>query len=415
MTDLGGRRTLLVYLSAAFALDHLDRHILNITLNQIGTEFALTDLQLGMLSGLAFALVHVLLAFPLARLAVPGRRKVMVVSALSVWSVLTMAVGAAQSFGQLLLLRFGVGAGEAGYVPPAHSMISDAWPEERRASALAAFSAATNVGLFLAFVVGGIVAGTYGWRAAFLVAGLPGVCLAIVMAARMREPAAAQPAPEAPSVSYLSLFRRLIADRATRHVLIGAGLTATVGLGATAWIATFVIRTHGLQIAQVGLYLACVIGIGGALGTALGGRLADWFGRRAPGRRFVFVAATILIAKPIAIAFYLTEATPLALTLFVLPAAVGGVFIAPSFAHVYSVVRPEERPMATALMMLIINLVGLGLGPFMVGAISTALTTETSSGLGAALIVLQVVGLWGAAHFYRAGVLIGLRAPDRPR
>ncbi len=118
------RVALLAFLSAAFALDHLDRHILSITLNQIGAEFSLSDFQLGMLSGLAFAVIHVILAFPLARLAVPGRRKAMVVSALSIWSLLTMAVGAAQSFVHLLALRFGVGAGEAGYVPPAHSMLA---------------------------------------------------------------------------------------------------------------------------------------------------------------------------------------------------------------------------------------------------------------------------------------------------
>jgi len=368
-----GRNTLLVYLSAAFALDHLDRHILNITLNQIGTEFALSDVQLGMLSGLAFAVVHVLLAFPLARLAVPGRRKTMVVGALSVWSVLTMAVGAAQNFLHLLALRFGVGAGEAGYVPPAHSMLAPTWPDEKRASALAAFSAATNVGLFLAFVVGGIVAAEYGWRAAFLVAGLPGVVLAVSMAIWMQEPAGAKQ-PAAPDLpSYFGLFCRLTADPATRQVLIGSGLTAAVGFGATAWIATFLIRTHGLEIAQAGLYLACVIGIGGAFGTAIGGRLADWAGRTAPGQRFAFVAVTIAIAKPVAIAFYLSDTTAFALVIFILPAAFGAIFTAPSFAHVYGFVAAKERPMATALMMLILNLVGLGLGPFVVGTISTLL------------------------------------------
>ncbi len=287
-------------------------------------------------------------------------------------------------------------------------MIADAWPEEKRATALAAFSAATNVGLFLAFVLGGVVAAKFGWRVAFLVAGLPGVVLALAMAAWMREPNPATPPQDQELLpSYLSLFCRLIADRGTRHVMIGAGLTATVGLGATAWIATFLIRAHGMEIAQVGIYLAFAIGIGGALGTAVGGRLADWFGRDNPGRRLIFVAVTIAIAKPVAIAFYLSDNTGVALVLFLLPAAFGAIFAAPSFGHVYSVVRPRERPMTTALMMLILNLVGLGLGPFIVGSISTALTPAyEGDGLRYALIILQLIGLWGAFHFWRAGRFI---------
>lgn len=408
MPTFANRNILLVFLCTAFALDHLDRHVLNITLNQIGTEFALNDLQLGLLSGLAFALVHVLFAFPLARLAIPGRRKTLILGALSAWSVLTMAVGAAQSFAQLFALRFGVGAAEAGYAPAAHSMIAGTFPREKRATALAAFSAATNVGLFLAFVLGGIVAANHGWRMAFLLAGLPGVALALAMAIWMREPRDGDtPATGVVLPGYLSLFRRLIADPATRHVLIGAGLTATVGLGATTWVATFLIRAHEMPIAQVGLYLACVIGIGGAFGTAIGGRLADWFGREAPGRRFLFVAGTIAIAKPVAIAFYLCDATWIALALFVLPAAFGAIFTAPSFAHVYGFVAAYERPMATAIMMLILNLIGLSLGPFIVGALSSLLTPRFGpDGLGYAMVVLQVIGLWGGWHFWRAGRLI---------
>jgi predicted MFS family arabinose efflux permease len=417
MPDAPTRNVVLMFLSVAFVLDHLDRHILNITLNQIGTEFALNDFQLGLLSGLAFALIHVVFAFPLARLSVPGRRKTIVVSALSAWSVLTMAMGAATSFAQLLALRFGVGIGEAGYVPPAHSMIADQWPEEKRTTALAIFSAATNVGLFLAFIVGGFVAANYGWRAAFLVAGLPGVIWALVLFFRFKEPhsdSASVIPQELPT--YTALALRILQDRGTRHTIYGAVLAATVGYGATAWIATFLIRSHGLDIAQVGLYLAFAIGIGGALGTALGGRCVDWYGRGTPGRRLKFVAVTILIAKPLAIAFYLTEATHIALWLFVIPAAFGAIFTAPTFAQVYRLVAPSERPMTSALMLLALNFVGLGLGPIIVGAISTALSAgDVGDALRIAMVILQLFGFWAAFHYWKAGQIIdGSPLKDRP-
>ena len=402
------RNVVLMFLSVAFVLDHLDRHILNITLNQIGAEFALNDFQLGLLSGLAFAVVHVVFAFPIARLTVPGRRKTIIVTTLSLWSLLTMAMGAATSFLQLLALRFGVGLGEAGYVPPAHSIISDQWPEEKRTSALAVFSAATNIGLFLAFILGGLVASKFGWRAAFLIAGLLGVIWALVLLLWLEEPARAEePFSKGEFPTYKALALRLLKDRGTRHTIIGAVLTATVGYGATAWIATFLIRTHDMEIGQVGVYLAFVIGLGGALGTLIGGRCADRLERNNPGQRLKFVAVTILIAKPIAVAFYFSDWTMLSLLLFIIPAAFGAIFTAPTFAQIYGFVTPNERPMASALMLLALNLVGLGLGPIIVGTISVLLSESYGdNALRISLASLQLFGLWAAYHYWKAGQIV---------
>jgi len=398
-------RMLLILLTAGFALNHLDRHILNITLNDIGVEFQLSDLQLGTLSGLAFAVIYVVLGFPAAKLSKPGQRKPILVSAIGLWSLMTMLIGIANNYVQIFLARLGVGVGEAGCVPPSHAMIADAYPPEKRASALAVFSAGTNIGIFLAFLGGGIIAQKFGWRAAFFAAGIPGLLLALIIALRLSEPEAPKAiVADAEHHSFKNLMTTLLSDASSRHVIIGATLTALVGFGAIAWIAAFLSRVHGMQLGQVGLYLAFVIGILGALGTWLGGVISDRLGRDRPDWRLKFVAVTILIAKPLSIIFYLSDGLLLALVVFAIPAAVGSMFTGPTFAHIYSKVPSAQRPMATAVMMFLFNLIGLGLGPVMVGFISDMFAaSHGENSLRYALVILQMSGLWAAIHFWIAG------------
>lgn len=403
MKNIPASHSSILLLTAAFVLNHLDRHVLNITLNEIGLEFDLTDLQLGTLSGIAFAVVYILLGFPIAKMCRPGRRKTILVTALGAWSVMTMCMGVASNYTQLFLARLGVGIGEAGCVPPSHSMITDSYPPKERASALAFYSAGSNIGIFLSFLVGGVIASQYGWRMAFLVAGAPGIFLALVMMIKLREPQNSNEILHVGRSEYGTILRTLLSNRATRHVIFGAGLTAMVGYGAVAWIATFLSRTHDLALPQVGLYLAIVIGLLGAVGTWAGGTLADRLGKSKPEWRLMFVALTILAAKPLSVIFYFSDNTTFALTMFIVPAVVGTMFTGPTFAHVYSRLAPEQRAMATAIMMLILNLVGLGLGPVLVGFISDLLsTTLGQDSLRYALAFIQIAGLWGAVHFWIA-------------
>lgn len=282
--DTEGDRTLLYSLTAVFSLSYLDRQILNITLNDIGLEFALSDLQLGSLSGIAFAIVYVLFGFPVARFTRPGNRKKIVVVALSLWSGMTALMGMAGSFGTLLMARIGVGVGEAGCVPPSHSMIVDSYPPDKRASALSFFSAGSNVGVFFAFLIGGILASEYGWRVAFVVAGAPGLLLALWLVFTLKEPTSPPVLKQWSTTrqDYKTLITQLFRDKSTRHAHIGAALTAMIGLGAVAWIAVYRIRSHALSVAQVGVYLAVAIGIAGALGTWLGGVFCDRLGKKTP-------------------------------------------------------------------------------------------------------------------------------------
>lgn len=403
MKEIPSTRSVLLLLTAAFVLNHLDRHILNITLNDIGVEFNLTDLQLGTLSGVAFAVIYVLLGFPIAKLCRQGQRKFILVSALGVWSVMTALMGLATNYMQILMARVGVGMGEAGCVPASHSMISDAYPPEKRASAFAFYSAGANVGIFLSFIIGGFVASTYGWRMAFFVAGIPGILLAIAMVFLLKEPEQDIPESKTGGASYRTVIGILFSDKTTRHVIWGSALTAMVGYGAIAWIAAFLTRTHGLPLPHIGLYLAVVVGLLGALGTWAGGVLADRLGRTKPELRLRFVAITILIAKPFAVLFYLLDSTAIALIIFIIPAIVGAMFTGPTFAHVYSKLAAEQRAMATAIMMFILNLVGLGIGPVLVGFISDMFSaSQGQNSLRFALAIIQIAGLWGGLHFWLA-------------
>lgn len=398
---------MLFMLTAAFALNNLDRQILNIVLNDIGLEFNLTDFQLGSLSGFAFAVIYALLGFPIAKLAKPGKRKTILVSAIAVWSGMTMMMGITSNFIQIFLARVGVGIGEAGCVPPSHSMIADAYPKEKRATALAIFSAGTNIGIFLSFLVGGVVATHFGWRAAFIVAGLPGLFLGLAMLFTLKEPEAETVSPKLDKVdtpTYGDVIRALFNDPSTRHTIIGAALVSMVGYGSLTWLATFLVRIHDMQLLQIGLYLAFVVGALGAVATWAGGWFADKIGKNNSDWRLKFVAVSIILAKPLAIIFYLSNDLVFALIFLILPAALGALFSGPSFSHIYTTIEPAKRAMATAILMFISNLIGLGIGPMFVGLASDLMAPAYGEdSLRYALVVIQLVGVWAAIHFWVAG------------
>ncbi|MBO6554653.1 MAG: MFS transporter [Roseitalea sp.] len=400
--DRSARYTLLV-LAAILAVNHLDRHILSITLNQIGAEFALTDTQLGLLSGLLFAVVYVLFGFPVAKLAATGNRRNIVAISAAVWSTLTIAMAGAQNFAQLALARLGVGIGEAGAVAPSHSMISDLYPEHRRTSAMAAYVAGANIGVLLAFLVGGIVGQAFGWRWAFVVAGIPGLVLALLLRFTVAEPQRERPVSADQSRSlFLSTFGTIWNDRGLFHAMAGISIVGIVTFGALAWNPTFIIRVHGLSQAQTGIFLALTIGIGGGLGTWLSGRLADRWGDADPRWRIGIVVAVILISKPFIAVFLLADGRALALAAFVGSAAIASVFWGPTFAYLHSRIEPHMRPMATAIFLFCFNLIGVGVGPTIIGFLSDAVFAASGArSVAHALLAVQIAGIWAAWHYWQ--------------
>lgn len=417
------RARLLVVLTILSAFNQLDRQLTVILLEPIRQEFALSDVALGVLSGLAFALLYAGLGIPAAVWAVNhGRRDLVAVSA-AVWGLATVASGLAQSFGQLLLGRIGIGAGEAGVTPAAHAMISDAFPPQERAGAMAAWSSGINLGVFLAFLVGGFVGQRYGWRAAFVGCGLATASMALVVRCAVAEPARA-PDRDAdalramPSLALLALtVRTMWADPALRHIVFGATITATVGYGAISWVPSFLVRVHGLDLAITGTYLALVIGIGGAGVVLLGGRLADRLRRFGLGWSLAAIGLWLIVVKPFGLVFYLTSSTMVALVAFVLPATAANAYLGPALAALHDGLAPTLRPAASALFLIAVNLIGLGIGPLLVGALSQFVFAEAGPrSLGYALAVMQGLGAWGALHFILAGRWLSRRgAPDPAR
>ncbi|MFK7838516.1 MAG: MFS transporter [Sulfitobacter sp.] len=404
---------LLFLLAAIFAVAHMDRHILSISLDAIGREFALSNTQLGLLSGLVFAVMFVLAGFPIARLAAHGNKRNIISTSAVVWSLLTLMMAAAQNFTHLILARLGVGLGEAGAVAPAHAMISDQFPPDQRTSALAGFASGANIGVLLAFLVGGIVGQMFGWRWAFVLAGLPGLILALLL--RFTTTDTRRPHSEAKGGADRAIFRKTLGmiwrDRGLFHAFCGIALTGVVTFGVLAWLPTFVIRTHGLSQAQTGIYLALTTGVIGGLGTWYSGRLADRWGKRDPRWRIGIVILAILLAKPLLWLFLLSDTTILALACFGIATSVSAVFWGPTFAYLHTRLQEELRPMGTAIFLFGFNLIGVGVGPTVVGLASdTVFAGFDQDALRIALATVHVVGLWGLYHYWQAMREIGRSA-----
>ncbi len=399
----------LVILTAMSAINQLDRQLLSIVLEPVRREFALSDVQLGLLSGFAFAALYTILSIPAAIWAVNHNRRNLIAAAAAVWGVMTTLCGAAQSFVQLFVARLGVGVGEAGGIPPSHAMISDLYRPGERATAMAIWAAGINIGIFLAFMFGGLIAQRWGWRTAFVAAGAITVLFAVVMRLTVREPPrAAEPGPLPAAIhsrkqvreSFLLMWR----DSVLRHVCIGAIITATVGYGALAWIPSYLARSHQMNIATIGAYLACAVGIGGAFGSWLGGRYSDVLRQRDVRWSLWLVALVFVGSKPFSMAFYLLEGTAAALLVFVIPAAIGAIFMGPSIAALHDRVPVARRPIVSAIFLLFVNFIGLGLGPLLTGALSQHLFAASGAdSLRYALVVMQVIGVWGGLHYYLAG------------
>ncbi len=371
---LGWAMTLLLLV---YTSNFVDRTVLSVLQQPIKEELHLSDGQLGVLGGFAFALFYSVLGVPIARLAERRSRKSIIAISVLVWSGMTALCGLSGGFWSLFLCRVGVGVGEAGASPPAHSMIADYYPPERRTTALSVYSLGIPLGSLLGAVLGGIVAQRHGWRAAFYVVGLPGVVLAALAQLTLREPVrgASEPLavePGAAPPSLREVLARLLARPGFVHMAAGASLASFAGYGINAFAAPYFIRTFGLGLAQTGLIFGLVAGFGAAVGVLAGGLITDRAGRG--DRRWYAWAPAIGVAMgaPLyATAFQLPSWPAAVATLFVTGAFVF-TYLGPSFGVMHNMVAPRMRATATALLFLVINLVGLGLGPTVTGLMSDA-------------------------------------------
>ena len=276
----GYRRYVLVLLTLVYALNFIDRQILVILQESIKVDMDLSDSQLGLLTGFAFAIFYVSVGIPIARWADLGNRRNIVSLAVAVWSGMTALSGFTQNFWQLLLARIGVGVGEAGGSPPSHSMISDYYPVEQRGSALSFYSTGVYLGILFGFLIGGWINSEFGWRVAFFVVGVPGFLVALLVRFTIREPVRGGlegRALEVPA-TFGETLRTLKGFGSFKLFAVAAGLNAFSSYGIGNFTPSFLIRSHGFSSLEVGTSLALITGIGGALGTYMGGVLADRYG-----------------------------------------------------------------------------------------------------------------------------------------
>ena len=396
-------------LFVGYIVNFVDRSILSLLLEPIKLELALSDSQLGLLGGLAFAVFYTFLGIPIAALADRHSRVKILAVSMVIWSAMTAICGLASNFWMLLLARIGVGVGEAGASPPSHSLISDYFPIEKRATALSIYALGIPFGTMIGSYVGGWGADTIGWRNTFFLVGLPGIFVALIILFTLREPPRGMsdiklgqgtaPKTEAPQIS--EVLNLLWAKISFRHLAFAAGLHAFVSYGASTWNAPFFIRIHNMSSTDLGAALALVAGIG-AIGTFFGGYLSDKLSDRTGDKRWYFWVpgiATIMMV-PFQLVAYLYDGISASIASLCVVGIMGSVYLGPSFAMTQALVSLRMRAVASAILLFVLNLIGMGLGPWFVGILSDILMpTMGTESIRYALCVAVLVNLWAGIHY----------------
>ncbi|MEL7041785.1 MAG: MFS transporter [Pseudomonadota bacterium] len=399
----GYRAYVLFALLIVYIFNFIDRSLISVLGEPIRETFALSDLQIGLLSGLAFAILYTLLGIPFAMLAERRSRTWIVSIALAAWSAMTVACGMAQNTFQFALARIGVGVGEAGCSPPSHSLISDYFPPEKRASALGIFALGIPLGTMIAALGAAWIEGqpNMNWRDAFIIMGVPGILLAVVFKMTVKEPprgfsdpggAAAAAARQMPSP--FKVFGVVGRMRSFWHVSLGGALASFVGYGVGQFVPPFWMRVHGLSLQDAALIFGGVLGIAAAVGTFGSGWVADRVRARHPNSDSWLPALGLSLSVPIAILGYNTlaftegaTAVVVAIPLLAVAAVLRFAYLAPMFAVTQKLVEPRMRATAAALLLFVVNLIGYGAGPPVIGAMSDHFTRQTLSALEAPVTI----------------------------
>lgn len=381
-----------------YTVNFVDRQIMAILLSPIKQELGLKDVHLGLLSGTAFGIFYATLGIPIGRLADRYSRKNVMVVSIALWSVMTALCGTARSFAGLLAFRVGVGVGEAGGSPPAISLISDYVSPARRASALALFSMGVPVGILIGFLAGGYLREYLGWRLAFMVVGLPGILVALLVYLTVREPYRDN-RRELPPVG--AVIRFLWQRLSFRYLSLASGFYALAAYSTSFLIALFLERSHGLGPVAQGQAAALIIAGGAGIGTFAGGFIADAWAKHDRRAYVLLPMVTMAVAVPGAAAAFLAEDTALAIGLLMIPGLCGQMYQAPAFAASQSLAPASMRVMAAAVLFFVINIIGLMCGPVLTGALSDYLSADYGQeSLRYALLLVNVVFYAIASVFY---------------
>jgi len=404
----GMRHYTLAVLAIVYMFNFVDRQLLAILLPSIKAEFAVGDLVLGLLTGPAFALFYIGLGLPVARLADRVNRRNLIALAVALWSGMTALSGSAANLAHLVLARIGVGIGEAGFSPPAQSMIADLYPPARRSAAMGIFTLGISAGIMLAYLAGGWLVQNFGWREAFYLVGLPGLLLALVVRYTLREPVRGATEMRAdggrqPSLRAVATF--LLAQKSFIYLALGAGLSSFAGYSVIFYLPSFLARSFDTGVASIGFWLGLIYGCAGGLGFFLGGIVADRVGMRGHGRALRLIAAATFSSAIFYGAVFLSTQLAWGLGLLVLPTLIANFYLAPVMAQTQGLVSLRMRAVAASIMVLVINAIGLVLGPPLTGLLSDLLhTSRGNESMRYALLITCCVVLPAAAYCYwRAG------------
>jgi len=397
----------LVILTIVYSFNFIDRQLLAILQEAVKADLGLSDSQLGLLTGFAFAAFYVTAGIPIARWADRGNRRDIVALSLFIWSFMTAISGLVQNYTQLLLARIGVGVGEAGGSPPSHSIISDIFPPTERASALGFYSMGVSIGILFGFLAGGWLNEYFGWRVAFVIVGAPGILLAIILRMTLAEPVRGlneQRTDSSAAVPLGQVLALLWSRRSFRHMAFAAALNSFAGYSSSNWTASFMIRSHDMSTGELGTWLALTMGLGGAIGVFCGGLIADRLARR-DQRWYVWLPAlTGFFCVPFMALVYLAPGAYAALALGIVPGILFNVYLGNTIATTHGLVGLRMRALSSAILFLILNIIGLGMGPWTIGMLSDFLQPSLGpeSLRYAMLCVLPAVMFWSACHFFLA-------------
>ncbi len=404
------RNYTLVMLTAIYVINMIDRKIITILQEPIKAEFHLHDWQLGLMTGFAFAMLYAVLGVPIARLADRGGNRTAIVAAsLAFWSLMTAVCGLAQNYWQLLAARLGVGVGEAGSGPASMSLIADHFSHGDRGKAMGVYALASPIGSALGLALGGQIAHLYGWRVALLVVGLPGLALAILFKFTVREPQRGQADGRAPAAlertSFIGVLKVML-RKPTYVLLMCGGCTAAFStLGLQYWFPSFFVRSFGLSLSQVGFIWGLSAGVAGLLGSFGGGWLADKFGKKIPRAILLVPAAGMILALPFHILAVTAGNWVLALVALLVPTALNTLWVAPNMVLTQGLAPLAMRATSAAISTFVINLIGLGLGPVLLGLISDVFASHSGSaevGLRHALLAVSPIYVISAVCFFLA-------------
>ena len=395
-------------------VNYMDRMVLSVVIEPIKGELGLSDTQIGLLTGLAFAIFYGSAGLFIAWLADRFNRKLIITVSMLAWSVMTAVTGAAQNFWHLFIARIGVGIGESGAIPTSHSIIGDYFTEQQRSAILAIFTAGATIGLTAGLTLGGYVAEHYGWRWSFVVAALVGLPVILVVGIWLREPVRGQAdgIEAEPAPPFLTTIKTLLRIPSYRHLAILSALSNLALFGVIQWMPAYLIRQFDMGVAEVGFFFGTALGLGAAGGGILGGLVAN----RLVKRNFMWLVwlpfgAALSIFPLYELAIFAPTSTQ-ALIMVMIVNIVGGVSFGPLLTAIQTVVTPNMRASASAFVGFAASLIGVGGGPFIVGVLSDyfATTMGSADGLKWALAIVVSATLYSIVHFV---LLIRCYAKDR--